>query len=159
MPATDLAVSSVRIQRSIVPAASVIMVRVSQRSARFEATIRGMIKMARPGKYEGNGKLADAVEALHQLSMNGCDDEAGDVNTTGFYCLLNAPFDFIQEDIDVDKRDVKAIRRRTGKDGCIILEEDSNGFVTADWYKTKLSCTKAWDDIIEHTGKLEELEE
>ena len=73
--------------------------------------------MGRPGKFEAC-ENQDIAERLHDISLDGCCDECGDVCEVGHhYCLL----------ID------------TGIPGAefVILEEDGQGFVTYETFDTK----------------------
>ena len=46
-------------------------------------------KVWAPGKFEGN-RSQWVVELLHSASLDGCDEVAGDVQSTGWYGLLVA---------------------------------------------------------------------
>ena len=77
-----------------------------------------------PGKFEGCGPLG---EKLYELSLDGCDDEYGDVDEDGWYGLLlntgipEAPF--------------------------AIISEDSQGFVNYGAYDTEKKARADWERV------------
>lgn len=79
-----------------------------------------------PGKYDNY-----ATAHLHELSMDGADDECGDANTTGWYGLLKGPFEHPQ------------LKKYKGA----IVEENSDGFVSSALFTSKAALDKKWKKI------------
>lgn len=74
-----------------------------------------------PGKFEGNESQLMA-QAVYQASLDGTDEELGDVDNFGWYGLVK------------------------GKRYSFILSEDSQGFVTVN-YGTHAEMKAQWDKI------------
>lgn len=81
--------------------------------------------MARPGKFEASG---DIGERLHELSMDGVDEELGDVGDFGWYGLL------------LDVEGVPDVRHA-------IVTEDNDGFFDYESFDTKADALKEWKRI------------
>ena len=81
----------------------------------------------RLGKYEGNADQ-DLAEYLHKLSLDGCDEELGDVESFGWYGIL---------------LQIAGI----GKLKSYIIHEDSQGFFDYTTYDTKALALEAWENL------------
>lgn len=83
--------------------------------------------MSNPGKFEAcqNQELG---EYLHQLSLDGLDNELGDVSDFGFYGLL----------LNVDG---------IGKNKSYIINEDNDGFFTYETYDTEKDAMAIWGNL------------
>ena len=81
----------------------------------------------RLGKFEGNADQ-DLAEYLHKLSLDGCDEELGDVQNFGWYGLITH---------------VAGI----GKMKSYIIHEDNYGFFDYTTYDTKASALEAWGNL------------
>src|SRR5215831_7100505 len=79
-----------------------------------------------PGKYD-----TYATAHLHELSMDGADEECGDVSTTGWYGLLRGPFEHEQ------------LKKYAGA----IVEENDQGFVNSQLFTSKKALEKKWKSI------------
>jgi hypothetical protein len=106
-----------------------------------------------PGKYEG-GLALD--EYIHSLSLDGADDEVGDVSTTGWYGLMTGPFDPPSEsemrEYDLGPNDVVFLKRQVGA----IIHEDDRGFVDVEWYTNKRQLQRDWKAIVKEIGDMYE---
>jgi molybdopterin-guanine dinucleotide biosynthesis protein len=103
-----------------------------------------------PGKFD---LMLDAY--LYELSLNGPDDEAGDVDEYGYhYCLLRGfavdePF----SDVAVGRLtdDERAfLQQQAGA----IIETDSQGFVTVEYFPTESKLDLAWTGIEQAIAKV-----
>lgn len=79
-----------------------------------------------PGKYD-----TYATAHLHELSMDGSDEECGDVSSTGWYGLLRGPFQHPQ------------LKKYAGA----IIEENDQGFVNSQLFTSKRALDKKWKAI------------
>jgi hypothetical protein len=79
------------------------------------------------GKFEGNTdeKLA---EYLHQISLDGCDEELGDVQSFGWYGLL----------LQLSGK---------GKLKSYIIHEDEQGFFDYCTYNTQVQAKEDWANL------------
>lgn len=103
-----------------------------------------------PGKIEG--ELLVTTWAYEQ-SLAGCDSETGECNTTGWYGLLRGPFlatgafaditPVAIDDIGLSAEDIAFLGNQAG----CILSEDSQGFVSAEWYESAAELDAAWESI------------
>ena len=83
----------------------------------------------RLGKYEGNADQ-DLAEYLHKYSLDGCDEELGDVQNFGWYGLL-----------------LHIIKGTLSKGKSYIIHEDSQGFFDYTTYGTKTQALEAWAQL------------
>lgn len=79
----------------------------------------------RPGKFEASSEIG---EKLHEISLDGCDEELGDVQDFGWYGLL----------IDSGCEDAKFA----------IASEDSDGFVDFESFATEAKAREAWKKLV-----------
>lgn len=106
-----------------------------------------------PGKFEGEGA---ATEVLHHLSLDGGDEEYGDVSEDGaHWTKMKGPF--LLEALEDDDC-VKILEERAVEDDLFdlaaatgaILEENDHGFVTAEFFYDEKGreIDAEWDDIV-----------
>ncbi len=112
-----------------------------------------------PGKFEGEMLVTSFI---WDMSLNGgADEEAGDVETMGWYGLMKgklveaAKFGAKEQGMKLTPDEVKFLRSRAG----VILSEDSNGFVGADYYQTEKALEEAWKEIQKEEEEYSEEEE
>lgn len=86
------------------------------------------------GKYDTAG-----VEALHAIASDGANEEGGDVEGRGYFWLL---LDVSAQDLA--KHEVKVPRGTVLR---AILQEDNQGFVYAEVYRTRAEAKKKWAGI------------
>ena len=81
-----------------------------------------MARKRYPGKFEGCGddRLA---EVLYQITMDGCDADCGEADTTGWYGLI------------------------LHRDHGYIVSEDSNGFFDYVYFETGLEAQTEYERI------------
>jgi hypothetical protein len=104
-----------------------------------------------PGKYQG-GLIID--EVAHLITMDGADDECGDVSEQGeWYGLLYGPIidparGDVQEvagyGVDLNSSEATFLAETAG---CIVREDDQ-GFVSVEWYETPGDLDGAWIAIV-----------
>lgn len=104
-----------------------------------------------PGKFN---TFLDA--AVYQLSLEGVDEEVGDVGETGFWCgvMRNGQALAVHaqeatryiEEHDVRLTEDEFEYLRAAKGGVIVCEDD-RGFVTVNYYKTEYELDQAWAQI------------
>jgi hypothetical protein len=104
-----------------------------------------------PGKFEG-GLVID--EVVYDLSLCGCDDECGDVQTTGWFGRLDGPFRSDGPFADISATAVAEhaltsdeLSYLAGVAGAII-SEDSNGFVSVAYFDDAEELSRVWDRIV-----------
>ena len=83
--------------------------------------------MVTRGKFEGCTNQ-DIAQKLHDLSLNGCDEELGDVETFGWHALI----------------------------GSYIISEDNQGFFSYTQYDNKVKAREAWLKLEADYQKFEE---
>ena len=98
------------------------------------------------------GKFNTVIDGyVYSLSLDGCDNEAGDVATTNYYCTVRLGREGAKAILDEAARDsdaltleeAKFIRSHYGA----ILEENNDGFVSVSYFKTKAALDKKWQTI------------
>jgi hypothetical protein len=105
-----------------------------------------MLTPYRPGKYS---LQIDAF--VHKLTLDGCDDETGNANETGWYGLLTGSLtDFDAETTEFHKREnglsAEDWEHLTQFVGAIVAE-NSQGFVSVEYFTTDAELTEAWARI------------
>lgn len=107
-----------------------------------------------PGKFD---YLID--EIAYELSLDGCDDECGDAETTDWFGILRgfqvdgAFADLCAEQaVKCNEADLAFLREHAA--GCI-MRCDNNGFVTVTWHSNEKSREKEWRTISREVAKLE----
>lgn len=101
----------------------------------------------------GLGKFSTIVDSMaYAVSLAGCDDETGDVEEGGWYGLLRGaikvdpPFAdlTVQQDqeLSADDRTYLAAQK-----GGAILAEDSQGFVSVEWFATAAALDRRWGEL------------
>lgn len=89
-----------------------------------------------PGKFDS---MMDSF--VYGLSLDGCDEETGSVEEDGWYGLLRGWT--IPSDADLTKDERAVFASHVGA----IICEDSQGFVTVDYYATPEELNEAWNAI------------
>ena len=90
-------------------------------------------------------------ECMHELSLNGADDECGDVSECGFFASLfrgiqvYGPMRDITPEWEarLSTEDLFALEWCAG----VIVIEDDQGFVDAVTYETQKELSEAWDRL------------
>lgn len=107
-----------------------------------------------PGKFETSGTLG---QLLYAVSLDGADEEAGDVSEYGrWYGLLKGPFtlrelkrDYPAEYRQLDRDDIAALRGSVGA----IVSENEQGFVDIVMYEAHGRLKKDWKAVERDTGE------
>lgn len=98
------------------------------------------LRPALPGKFEG-GYVID--EVVYELSLDGADEEVGDVIEEGvWYGLLESLDGLDTSGFTEDEK--KFIAEQVGA----IIREDSQGFVTVEYFDSHKELKKAWREIL-----------
>jgi hypothetical protein len=98
------------------------------------------------------------------LSLDGVDEEAGDAQTTGWYGLFRAPVvpsvAELGEALQAMWNDLDAGTQRDlqHQKGGMIMQQDSDGFVTVDLYDSDADLRAEWDWVVENIADEEEEE-
>ena len=100
----------------------------------------------------GPGKFSTIVDGfVHALSLDGCDDECGDVETTNHYCTVRLGREGTRAVMEEARRrggpltleEAVFLRRQYGA----ILEENNQGFVTVSYFRTERALERKWAEI------------
>ena len=87
-----------------------------------------------PGKFEGELELA---RVLYDFSLDsGQDEDVGAVDEGGYFMLF----------LGLTPKEVGG---KIGKIKAAIVEEDSQGFVSASYYESDAEAQSAWDEIVD----------
>lgn len=94
----------------------------------------------------GPGKFSTILDAyVYDVSLDGgCDEELGSVDESGWYGLMRNGFkdhDPLLETLNEDEQ--AQLTECAG----VILSEDSQGFVSVDYYDTDEALNAAWAEI------------
>jgi hypothetical protein len=108
-----------------------------------------------PGKFD---TMLDA--AVYQLSLDGADEEAGDVSEVGFWSGLMYNGEIMSQELEISKetnttREERAYLAKEGQAG-VILTENDQGFVNVSYFKNKKDLKDAWEAIVEDLSVPEE---
>lgn len=107
-----------------------------------------------PGKFD---TILDSY--VYDVSLEGADDECGESDSFGWFGLMrNGRTIFKDHDPfleTLNEEEQETLENCAG----VIVSEDSNGFVSVDYYDTDEELNKAWADIIEECAKYEEQDE
>ena len=96
-----------------------------------------------PGKFD---TMLDAY--VYELSLHGCDDEQGSVSETGVWYGLfrgftvGGPFSGVPP-ARLNSAELDILRSSAG----CILSEDSQGFVSVEYFDTTAKLDDAWAEI------------
>lgn len=92
----------------------------------------------------GPGKFNLVIDAyVYDLLLDGCDDDCGDVSEHGvWYGRLNGPVKLDGPFADLTPGERSLL---TTMAGCIV-SEDSQGFVTVEYFTSKRALAAAWKD-------------
>ena len=92
----------------------------------------------------GPGKFSDTVaEALYEMTMEGADEEVGDVQDFGWYGFL----DFRDEPIEVEEDG--EVTKYYGA----IVNEDNSGFFSHKLYTHIDMAILEWSDVMEEAAE------
>lgn len=100
----------------------------------------------------GPGKFTTMLDAhIWDVSMDGCDDECGDVSTIGcWYGRMAGPFETTDPDMTPAERNL--LTKSVG----VIVSEDGNGFVSVDYFDTMAELDAEWTRIMDECNAAEE---
>ena len=104
-----------------------------------------------PGKFD---TILD--EQVYQLSLDGVDDETGSVQEYGWYGKLDGPLT-ISDPTDPLTEDEQAYLAEQG--GGAILSEDSQGFVTIEYFASADELETRWERIADGVREDERVDE
>lgn len=107
-----------------------------------EMTTRG------PGKFDS---LVDEIAYAHTL--HGCaDDEAGDAEGPGWHGRVNGPLDLVEELEPGLAQEMNSADRTYLADHSAgaIVGENSQGFVSVEFYADAEALDSDWNSIVEH---------
>ena len=127
---------------------------VTERGDRFNLRTYG-----HPGKYEG-GLAID--ELVHGLALDGwAADETGSIETIGWHGRIDGPIadvpaDQFPADLEPLTDDERAFL--ASMNGAIV-HEDSQGFVTIDYFHDATSLASAWAVIEAEQGMFDDEED
>lgn len=115
---------------------------------RGEAKRRCELRLyGRPGKYQGELHI---TQYMHDLTMDGADEEVGDVSESGvWYGLLRGKLD---EDVaraahEKGERLTSGEKKFLKKQVGAIVSENVIGFVHVDYYTNKMKLERHWRGI------------
>jgi hypothetical protein len=103
-------------------------------------------------RSDGPGKFDTVIDAyVHSLSLDGSDEECGDVETTNHYCSVRLGREGTRDILAEAKREgepltleeAKFLRSHYGA----IVEETNQGFVHVAYFKTRRALEKRWAEI------------
>jgi hypothetical protein len=101
----------------------------------------------------GPGKFSTMLDSyVYSVSLDGgCDEESGDVSESGewFGIMRNGRTIFRDHDPMLETLNTAEQDKLTSAAG-VILREDSQGFVSVDYYQTADSLELAWSQIVDH---------
>jgi hypothetical protein len=106
----------------------------------------------------GPGKFNTIVDShVYDLSLNGGDDECGDVQVGYHYSLLRGAFkldgsfvDFVPAVLNELTADERELLSTTAG---VIIAEDSQGFVDVTYYDTTADLDAAWAECKKETAE------
>lgn len=93
-----------------------------------------------PGKFEG-GSAIDQV--AHDVTLDGAAEELGEADGFGWYGKIEGAIEATDEQIrnyDLSQDDIDYLAAVAGA----IVSEDSNGFVSVEWYTSRGNLERAW---------------
>lgn len=98
----------------------------------------------------GPGKFSMMVDSVaYAVSLDGCDDETGDVESGGWFGLLRGAIQVDPPFADLTAQELSADDRAylAQFPGGVIIEEDSSGFVSVCYYRTEAGLNGAWGEL------------
>jgi len=108
----------------------------------------------------GPGKFNTILDSyVYSVSLDGgCDEEEGSVSESGewFGIMRNGRTIFRDHDPLLETLNTAEQERLTSSAG-VILREDSNGFVSVDYYDTDEALEVAWSQIVDGFHDEEEI--
>lgn len=108
----------------------------------------GGIRSYGPGKF-------DTVLDSHfwAMSLDGPDEEVGDSSIGVYYCLLHSPFEVTA--LDLTPAEVELVKSSVG----VIMSEDGQGFVHAEYFDNQAALDKAWRECMDEVERFEAADE
>lgn len=110
----------------------------------------------------GAGKFNTMLDAyVYELSLAGCDDQTGDVESTGWYGLLrgfdvDGAFSDVAGTAQLTADEVRYLRQhRAGA----IVSADSQGFVHVEYFTSTRALDTAWQECLDITSTADESDE
>ena len=102
----------------------------------------------------GPGKFDTILDChIYQASLDGCDEETGSAVDMGvWYGLLRGRVKVSEK---LTEEEAKLLNTSVG----IILSENSDGFVTVEYYSDREELDAAWAECLAETEETEETEE
>lgn len=104
----------------------------------------------------GPGKFDLWVDSyVYGLSLDGsCDEEMGEADGPGWYGLIRGvplaePIEPLDEAATLEPAEVEFLRNQAG----VILSENSDGFVSVDYFERDSDLMAAWGEVVEDVGK------
>lgn len=115
-------------------------------------TGKNQIRSYGPGKFD---TILDSH--IYELSLAGCDDETGESETSGWFGILRGlkccpPFSDVSASWELNEAELAYLREHPA--GCIV-SEDSQGFVSVEYFKTEKALDKRWNSICRYVEKFE----
>ena len=95
----------------------------------------------------GPGKFSTMLDSyVYQVSLDvGCDDEIGSVDEGGWYGMMQGGRAIFAADLELTAAERDMLDESAG----VIVSEDSNGFVSVEYYATATELHDAWHAIEE----------
>jgi hypothetical protein len=105
----------------------------------------------------GPGKFSTILDSyVYSVSLDGgCDEEQGSVSECGaWYGIMRNGFTIFRDHDPMLETLNTAEQDQLTSSAGVILREDSNGFVSVDYYDTDESLETAWSQIVDefHSG-------
>jgi len=98
----------------------------------------------------GPGKFNTILDSyVYQVSLDGgCDDEIGSVDEGGWFGLMRNGHTIFKDHDPLLETLNEAEREKLTSSAGVILSEDSNGFLSVDYFNTDAELDEAWDRIV-----------
>ena len=94
----------------------------------------------------GSGKFDTMLDAaVYEASLYGPDEEIGEADGFGWHGLMRAPLLDIRDQEDLTHEELEFLVDQVG----VIVSEDSQGFVTVEYYETTYDLDQAWAELEE----------
>jgi hypothetical protein len=105
-----------------------------------------------PGKFEG-GLVID--QYAYELSLQGCDEEVGEVDALGWYGLFRGPLCKADESpaVDGERLTDAEVAYMATVAGAIVCEDSPVGFVNVMWYRDAEELERDWATIVADCGQ------
>ena len=97
----------------------------------------------------GLGKFASILDSyVWEVSMDGADEEVGDVDSGGWYGLMRDGASIVNSIVSNGETLTTAEDALLAGSIAVILSEDSQGFVSVDYFDTAEELDAAWEGIV-----------